>query len=57
MTKLVYRGYDNAANDNAPVSAKQADLVYRGVHYDRKDAVKGAHAHKKAQMIYRGAAA
>lgn len=56
MTNLTYRGYKQAANDNAPC-VENSNLTYRGTKYNQKDVVKGAKRESKSRLVYRGAAA
>ena len=55
MTNLIYRGYTQAANDNAP-RVDHSKLVYRG-SANQKDAKKGAKRETASRLVYRGAAA
>ena len=55
MTNLIYRGYKQAANDNAP-RVDKSKLVYRGAN-NQKDVKKDAKRDSHARLVYRGAAA
>ncbi|MEZ5936924.1 MAG: hypothetical protein R3C52_01740 [Hyphomonadaceae bacterium] len=56
MTKVIYRGHEVVANDNASVKSQAHDAVYRGVHYDPSAAKPAANA-PKSRVTYRGAKA
>lgn len=55
MTNLIYRGFRNAANDNAP-RTDNAKLIYRGAN-NQKDARQSAKRESKSRLVYRGAVA
>lgn len=56
MSKLFYRGFEAAANDNAPVATEKHNLVYRGVNYAPAEK-KAKDSSKAKRLMYRGAAA